>query len=143
MNFKKPAEKLEQFLKEELQNKLPLVLLSNGSLVLEKFVIKQTKDNSWSLARIKGDCLDKFNTRSSAIMAAKLYSSNNFVKYSEIKILDQFYYKHQIDSEIFKLRHKTTKDLEKKDLYLARFLEAKQNADYAKSQIASRFKMMF
>jgi hypothetical protein len=143
MNFKKQAKQLEQFLDEEFKDKIPLALLPNGTIAYGNFLIKQTKNKEWHLTRSNGTYLDTFNVKSSAIIAAKLYGVNNFVKYSELKILDQLYYKNNTDAEIFKCKYKTTKDTDKRDLYLARFLYSSQYATYAKEQIASRFKMLF
>ena len=143
MNFKKQAKQLEQFLEEEFEQKTPLALLPNGSIAYGPFLIKQNKKKEWQLSRANGILIDTFNVKSCAIMAAKIYGSSNFNKYSELKILDQLYFKNHTDSEIFKQRYTTTKDNEKRDLYLARFLQSEQHATYARQEIASRFKMMF
>lgn len=143
MNFKKQAKQLEQFLDEEFKEKIPLALLPNGNIAYGNLVIKQNKNKQWQLTRVNGVYLDSFNTKSSAIIAAKLYSLNRFSTYSELKILDQLYHKNITDAEIFKYRYKSTKEADKKDLYLARFSNSEQNAAYAKEQIASRFKSLF
>lgn len=143
MNFKKQAKQLEQFLEEELKDKVLLALLPNGSIAYGNFLIRQSKNKEWQLTRANGTYLDTFNTKSSAIIAAKLHGASAFAKYSELKILDQLYYKSYADAEIFKQRYKTTKDSEKRDLYLARMSNAEQYATYAKEQIASRFKRLF
>jgi hypothetical protein len=143
MNFKKQAKQLEHFLEEEFKQKTPLALLPNGNIAYGNFLIKQNKLKEWQLCRPGGFILDTFNVKSCAIIAARLYGSNSFSKYSELKILDQLYYKNYSDSEVFKKRYNTTKDYEKRDLYLARFIYSEQYATYAKEQIASRFKMLF
>ncbi len=143
MNFKLQAKQLEKFLEEEFENKQPLALLPNGSVAYKSFLVRQTKKKDWQLTRVNGLLLDTFHIKSCAIMAAKLYGSSNFNKYSELKVLDQLYFKNHVDSEFFKERYNTTKDSEKRDLYLARFLQSERHANYAKEQIASRFKMMF
>lgn len=143
MNFKQQARQLEKFLEEEFEQKLPLALLPNGSIAYGQFIIKQNKKKEWLLSRANGLLLDTFNVKSCAIMAAKIYGSNNFNKYSELKVLDQLFFKNHTDSEFFKERYTTTKDTDRRDLYLARFIQSKQYADYAKQQIASRFKLMF
>lgn len=143
MNFKKQAKQLEQFLDDEFKQKVPLALLPNGSIAYGNFLVKQNKKKEWQLSRAGGLPFDSFNIKSSAIMAAKFYSSNNFSRYSELKLLDQLYFKNHTDAELFKQRYTTTKDLDKRDLYLARFIQSEQHATYAKEQIASRFKMLF
>lgn len=143
MNFKKQARKLETFLDEEFKNCLPIALLADGSMAYNGFVVKRNKLEQWQLARARGLPLDTFNVKSCAIIAAKLYGAGRFEKYSELKILDNLYHKNHTDAVIFKQRYTTTKDLDKRDLYVARYIDAEQHADYAKAQIASKFKMLF
>lgn len=143
MNFKRTAEKLEKFLEEELTRTPPIALLHDGSLVYNNFIIKKNCKQEWELKRASGNVLDTFNLKSIAIGAAKLYSSNNFKYYNEIKILDTMYAKNSADADRFKIRYQTTNDLELRDLYVARHVEAKVNADFAKKQIVKQFKTLF
>jgi hypothetical protein len=143
MNFKKQARQLETFLDEEFKSKLPIALLADGSLAYNGFIVKKNKQEQWQLSRAKGLPLDTFNVKSCAIIAAKLYGASRFEKYSELKILDNLYHKNNTDAVTFKQRYTTTKDLDKRDLYVARYVNAEQHANYAKAQIASKFKMLF
>jgi hypothetical protein len=143
MNFKKQARQLETFLDEEFKSKLPIALLADGSLAYNGFIVKKNKQEQWQLSRAKGLPLDTFNVKSCAIIAAKLYGAERFEKYSELKILDNLYHKNNTDAVTFKQRYTTTKDLDKRDLYVARYVNAEQHANYAKAQIASKFKMLF
>lgn len=143
MNFKKQARQLETFLDEEFKSKLPIALLPDGSLAYNGFVVKRNKQDKWQLNRSKGLPLDTFNVKSCAIIAAKLYGAGRFEKYSELKMLDELYHKNHTDTVIFKQRYTTTKDLDKRDLYVARYVNAEHYANYAKAQIASKFKMLF
>ena len=143
MNFKKHAHQLETFLEEEFKQKLPIALLPDGALAYNGFVVKKNKKDQWQLSRAKGLPFDTFNVKSCAIIAAKLYGASRFEKYSELKILDDLYHKNHTDAVTFKQRYTTTKDLDKRDLYVARYINAEQHANYAKSQIASKFKMLF
>jgi hypothetical protein len=143
MNFKKQARQLETFLEEEFKNKLPIALLPDGSLAYNGFIVKRDKQEQWQLNRVKGLPLDTFNVKSCAIIAAKLYGAGRFEKYSELKILDNLYHKNHTDAVTFKQRYTTTKDLDKRDLYVARYIDAEHHANYAKAQIASKFKMLF
>jgi hypothetical protein len=143
MNFKRQANKLELFLKEELDSRPPVAILENGSLAYKDFIIKQNKKEIWCLYRAKGFLIDKFSLKATSLMAAKLYSLNNFSLYNEIKILDSFYIKHHTDAVIFKHLCNKTKDTELKDLYITRFELSKSKSDYAKQQIANKFKALF
>lgn len=143
MNFKYQAEKLENFLEENFQKNIPVAVLSNGNLVYKNFVIKKNSQDKWELIRFKGNKLDTFNLKTCAILGAKFYNVNNFSRYNELKILDSFYFKHQIDSEIYKKRYDQTQDLALKDMFMARLSESKQQADYAKEKIISKFKALF
>ena len=143
MNFKRTAEKLEQFLEEELTKKPPIALLPDGSLAYNNFIIKKNSKQQWDLKRPGGNVLDSFNLKSTAISAAKFYGNNNFKYYNEIKILDSVYAKNIEDADRFKVRYQTTKDIELRDLYIARHVEARANADYAKKQIVKQFKTVF
>jgi hypothetical protein len=143
MNFKKQARQLETFLEEEFKSKLPIALLPDGSLAYNNFIVKRNKAQQWQLSRPKGSALDLFNVKSCAIIAAKLYGRNAFSKYAELKILDELYHKNHTDALAFKERYQTTKDLDKRDVYVARYIQSKQNAEYAKAQISSKFKMLF
>jgi hypothetical protein len=143
MNFKKQAYQLEKFLEDELIKKPPITVLSNGSLVYNNFIIDKTSIESWSLKRRGGNLLDTFNLKASAIAAANLYSRNNFKNYSSLKILDEMYFKHSTDANRYKNRYQTTNDLDLRDLFISRYMESKERADYAKQQIVTQFRTMF
>lgn len=143
MNFKRTAQQLEKLLEEELTRKPPIVLLPDGSLAYNNFIIKKNHNQQWDLKRPGGYVIDTFNLKSTAISAAKFYNTNNFKYYSDIKILDSVYTKNVLDADMFKIRYQTTKDLELRDLYIARHVEARAQADYAKKQIVKQFKTVF
>lgn len=143
MNIKRQAEKLEKYLDEEFKHNLPVVQMSDKSLVYKNFKIKRDKKGYWILGRVGGNNLDKFNLKTCALIAVKLYSANNLSKYNEIKNLDNYYQKNSNDSEVYRYIYKKTKDLVKKDTCLWRWEISDQRARYAKSQIVTKFKMMF
>jgi hypothetical protein len=143
MNSKNAAKKLEQFLDEELKNKPPIVLLSDGSIAYNNFIIKKNSKEQWNIKRRGGAILDTFNLKVSAIAATKFYGVNNFKNYNELKILDGVYSKNALDADRFKRRYKTTKDFILRDVFVARYVEANEQANYAKQQISSRFKSLF
>lgn len=143
MNIKRQAEKLEKYLNEEFKSNLPIVVLSDKSLIYNSFKIKQDKRGYWVLSRVGGNVIDKFNLKACALIAARFYNANNLNKYNEIKNLDTDYQKNSNDSEIFKYIYKKTSDSVKKDTCLWRWEISDRRAQYAKSQIVTKFKLMF
>jgi hypothetical protein len=143
MNFKKQAERLENFLEEEFKKELPIALLSDGSLVYADFRIKRNKQGSWNLYRLKGFLVDKFNLKACALMAAKHYTNNKLTAYNEIKQLDSRYQQNATDATIFKHRYTTVKDLDRRDLALWRWELTDSRARRTKVEIAAKFKSMF
>jgi len=143
MNFKRQAERLEQYLEAEFKDTLPIAVLPNGSIVYKNFKIKQNKRGNYSLYRIGGNLIDTFNLKACALMAAKYYSVNNLSPYSEVKNLDNHYHQNSTDAEIFKHKYKTYKDLDKRDLALWRWELTSERAKRTKSQIEAKFKAMF
>lgn len=143
MNFKRQAEKLENYLSEEFKKKLPIAVLPNGALVYENFIVKKTKNNQWALYQARGFKIDTFNLKACALMAAKYYSKNRLTDYNEVVNLDQFYQRNATDADIFKHRYDNTKDLVRKDLALWRWEITTARAKATKQQIAFKFRQMF
>ena len=94
MNFKRQAERLEQYLEAEFKDTLPIAVMANGSVVYKNFKIKQNKRGNYSLYRIGGNFIDKFNLKACALMAAKYYSVNSLTPYNEVKDLDNNYHQN-------------------------------------------------
>jgi hypothetical protein len=143
MNFKKQAEKLENFLEEEFKKELPIALLNDGSLVYAGFRIKPNNQGTWNLLRVGGYLVDRFNLKACALMAAKYFSINKLTAYNEIKQLDSSYQQNATDATIFKHRYITVKDLDRRDLALWRWELTDSRARQAKTKIAAKFKSMF
>lgn len=143
MNIKRQAEKLERYLDEEFKHNLPVVQLSDKSLIYKNFKIKQDKTGYWILSRVKGNIIDKFYLKVCALLAAQFYSTNHLNRYNEVKNLDSVYQKNSVDSDIFKYYYKKTSDKIKKDTCLWRWEISHDKAQIAKTQIVSKFKLMF
>jgi hypothetical protein len=143
MNFKRTAEKLENFLDDEFKGKDPIAILKDGSLVYKGFKVKQNKQRSWNLYQFSSYTIDTFNLKACALMAAKLYSTNNIVGYMQIKNLDTTYSYNVTDAEMFKYLGSKTKDIEKKDLYLWRWEITSNRANRTKQEISNKFRSMF
>jgi len=143
MNFKKQAKKLESFLDGEFSQKMPVAILDDGNLLYKDFKIKQNKIGKWTLRKIKGFELDQFNLKACALIGARYYKSSTFDKYDEIKMLDELYFKHFSDAQIFRNNYEKTKDVVRKDTSLWRWEIASSRARYAKHQIVTKFKILF
>ncbi len=142
MNLKRHAKNLEQVFEQEIKKELPIALLPDGSLMFEKYRIKQNKQHTWELIS-NGHKIDTFNLKACALMAAKLYGKNRLIAYNEIKILDQKYQNNVNDSEIFKFRYTTTKDVERRDMFLWRWELTRTRARVAKQEISNKFRSLF
>jgi len=143
MNFKKQARKLESFLDDEFSQKMPVAILQDGSMLYKDFKIKQNKIGKWTLRKTKGFEIDQFNLKACALIGARLYNTNGFNKYNEIKILDELYHKNSVDAQIFKNNYEKTTDAVRKDTSLWRWEISKDRALYAKQQIVTKFKILF
>lgn len=143
MNFKKEAEKLESFLEEELRANVPLVVLPDKTIVYKTFKIKRNKIGDWDLKHSNNDIIDSFKLKTSAILAAKYYEISDFNKYNNIKMLDSLYWINVSDTNFFKQRFLTTKDLDRKDIYLSRWVLTRSRTRRYKDEISSLFSRTF
>jgi len=143
MNFNNHITKFENFLEKEVKNSNLVVSLSNGVTVYKDFSVRLSKKGDYILSRSHGSILDKFNLKTSALLAAKMYESNDFSKLAELKILDNLYQKNYLESVFYKTRYKNSKNSESSDLYLARLSTLDSKIEYAKHQIASKFRALF
>lgn len=144
MNFKRQAEKLENFLNEEFSKNLPIAQFPNGTVVYNGFKIKKNKSDTWVLYKSNvANPIEYFNLKACALLAAKYYEKNNINKLNEIKGLDQLYQQNYNDSVIFKHRFKTSKDVDRRDLALWRWEVTNLRANEIKAKIAHMFRLTF
>ena len=143
MNYMKQAEKLERFLEDEFTKKIPIVILPNKDLIYKRFRIHKNKAGSWEFRHISGDLIDKFNLKATAVLAAKFYNNSRFDKYNEIKNLDTGYWNNSLDSVRFKNRLNDTAQVEKKQLYAARYSVTASRASRYKEEISTIFRNNF
>lgn len=139
MNIKKQAQKLEQLLEDELKTKVPLLPLKDGSIVYKTYKIKKDNNNNWNLTHFKGDLVDTFNLKASAILAAKYHNSNQLTHYNHVKNLDIKYWTNSNDAYIFNKKFKTSKDITKKMIYVSRYELTNSRAVHCKQEIISLF----
>jgi len=145
MTIKQVAKKLEKFL-EDVNDIMPLTILSDGSVAYKNYVIKKNKDSSWTLSRIQNQSkifIEIFNLKSSALLAANYHRTNRIDLLIETKILDEHYWANYNDHLNFKELYKKTKDLVKRDLYLWRGELTRDRADYYRDKISNAFATSF
>lgn len=142
MNFKNQAHKLEGFLEEEFKLKTPLLVLKDQTVVYKNYKIKKNSNHQWNLI-LDGSVLGVFKLRAGAIIAAKCHDKTDFARLNEIKILDFQYWQHSVDEHIFHYKFDTTKDADKRDIFLARWELARDRAKVYRSKISSLFRSTF
>lgn len=143
MTPKHKIRELEKFVTEEIKNKIPLIAVSDNVLIYKNIKIKKTKNGNWTLFSVFGDKIAEFKIKSTASLAAKFYHKTDFKNFNLIKILDSQYWHSATDAEIFKYKCQTSKDVEKRDLFTARYELSKHRADRYKQEITSMFKVNF
>lgn len=135
---------LKKFVEQELETKLPVKILPDQSIIYKKFRIKKNKQNKWNLRYLSNnDIIDSFNTKSSALLAAKFYDGYHFSKFVEIKELDRKWHANLVDIDIFKHKISSTKDFDKKSIFETRLDLSQRRYNLYKEEIAIRLKTEF
>jgi hypothetical protein len=145
MTIKQAAKKLEKFL-EDVDDIMPLTLLSDGNVAYKNYVIEKNKDATWTLSRIQNQSkifIEVFNLKSSTLLAAKQHRHDQIMDLHRICDLDQRYWSNHTDSVHFKERYKHTKDEVKRDIFLWRYEQTRDRADYYKKEITQAFNQAF
>jgi hypothetical protein len=129
---------------DELQAKLPITRMPNGSIVYKDYLVKETKDKNWGIYRIKTrELVEVYFLKTCALMAAKAYSNTRMEKYFEIKRLDNQYWANYSDTLIFTKNIKTAKDYDRYLILLNRLEHSKTQAEHFKEEISRMFKWSF
>jgi hypothetical protein len=135
---------LKKFVENEIKVNLHVTILPDQSLVYKKYRIKKTKNNTWELKQIKSsDIISYFNTKSSALLAAKFYDNQYFNKFIEIKELDRKLISNLVDIEIYKTRLNSNIDYEKRLLFEIKLDMCQRRYSHCKKEIAGRLKTEF
>lgn len=144
MNLNSKAKQLENLIVQDIGSLMPVTVLNDKSLAYKKYRIVKNKQGLFELRYLKtNDFINKFRTKTSALLAAKFYDKNNFVRLNEVKRLDECYHTNLTDSEVFRYRVQTTKDLDRKDLFQWRFEITNQRARKYKEELTRMFKTHF
>ena len=81
--------------------------------------------------------------KATALLAAKFYDVSRFDKYNEVKNLDTGYWNNSLDAVRFRQRCNESKDLNKKELYAARWVVTDSRSKRYKEQISTLFRNNF
>jgi hypothetical protein len=140
----KEIKELANAFSDELQAKLPITRMPNGSIVYKDYLIKETKNKNWGLYHIRTrELIDTYFLKTCALMSAKAYANTRMEKYFEIKRLDNQYWANYSDTVIFAKNIKTAKDYERYLILLNRLEHSKTLADHFKEEISRMFKWSF
>lgn len=142
MYYKKKSRQLEKILADEVKNSSPITVVDNKTIIYKNYQIVQDEDTMWSLIK-NTTTIDRFNLKSSALIAAKCYNFTSLSKLQEIKSLDNKYWANLSDSEMFRSRYENSKDLDKKDIYYARWQVTYNRVKFYKHKITQKFKLYF
>lgn len=128
----------------ELNQKLPVTVRPDGSIVYKDYYIKSKKNGNWALYDIRSrDQIDEFFLKTCALMAAKAYYQTNLEKFMEIKRLDSSYWANQCDNLVFRSNIKKAKDFERYLILLNRLEETELQMSYFKDEISRMFQWSF
>ena len=137
------VKELKKHIEREIHKSLPVSILPDKSIVYKKYRIKHNK-TKWELTyQHTGDVIEKFYTKTSALLAAKFYDGYNFSKYINIKDLDRRYQNNLSDIEIYNEQIRRTSDIEKKDILINRKELSEQRISLYREEIAVQFKNEF
>ena len=140
----KEIKELANAFNDELQAKLPITRMPNGSIVYKDYLVKETKDKNWGIYHIKTrELVEVYFLKTCALMAAKAYSNTRMEKYFEIKRLDNQYWANYSDTLIFTKNIKTAKDYDRYLILLNRLEHSKTQAEHFKEEISRMFKWSF
>jgi hypothetical protein len=147
---KKPSNKpkmikqlAEQF-QSELDQKLPITVLPDGSSVFKGYLIKKNKLENWGLYHLDSKSLiEQFYLKTTALMGAKAYSRTDLNRFFEIKRLDNRYWANYCDTQIHKQHIKTATEFDRYLIILNKLEDSQSKEAYYKEEISKMFKWSF
>ena len=135
---------MAQQFEQELNKSLPIAIQPDGSVVYKTFYIKQQANGNWGVHHIKThDLVEQYFLRSCALMAAKAYDKVNIERFIEIKRLDNRYWAHHADYEIFKTNIKKAKDFNRYLILLNKLEHSETQLKHYREEISRMFKGSF
>lgn len=145
MTIDKAVTKFNKLL-NDVNKIMPAVILDDGSVAYNNYIIRKNKIGQWDLIQVGKrlrNNIASFYLKSSALMAAKQHRYNQIMAMHRIRDLDQRYWSSYVDSTHFKERYKHTKDEAKRDIFLWRYEQSRDRADYYKQEITQAFNYAF
>ena len=140
----KTIKELASYFDKELQTKLPISVLPDGSLVYKNFLVRQLDNENWGVFNIESrDLVNQYYLKSCALVAAKAYNYKHFNKYFEIENLDKKYQTNYHNFLVLKNNIKSVSDSEKYHVMLTRLEESSQQAYYYKQLISRLLRRTF
>jgi len=144
MSIDRAVDKFESLLKDV--DKLMPALLKDGSIGYHNYIVKRNKIGLYELIQIGKkfkNNIGSYYLKSSALMAARQHRYNRIMELSRTKDLDQRYWSNYMDAVNFKDMYKRTKDEVKRDVFLWRYEQARDRAEYYKQEITQAFSYAF
>jgi hypothetical protein len=140
----KVIKELAVHFEEDLNKSMPISIQPDGSIVYKKYLIKQLANKSWGLYHIQSrDLVETFYLKTSALLAAKAYSSTFLDRYFEIKRLDSGYWANFMQSEISRSQLKSPVDLSRYIIILNKFEDSLYETERYKTSISTMFRNSF
>lgn len=129
---------------KELNAKLPLTVLPNGSVAYKNFLVKSIPNGNWGMFNIQNkELIEQFFLKSCAIMAAQAYDKTHIEKFFEIKRLDNRYWASHCDTKIYQHNIKKTKEFERYLILLNKLEQSNAQEAFYKEEISRMFRWAF
>jgi hypothetical protein len=144
MSIDRAVDKFEKLLKEV--DKLMPAVLKDGTIGYHNYVIKKNKIGLYELIQVGKNLknnIGSFYLKSSALIAARQHRYNRIMELAQTKDMDQRYWSNHMDAVNFKDMYKRTKDEVKRDIFLWRYEQARDRAEYYKQEITQAFTYAF
>ena len=121
-------------------------VLKDGTIGYHNYVIKKNKIGLYELIQVGKNLknnIGSFYLKSSALIAARQHRYNRIMELAQTKDMDQRYWSNHMDAVNFKDMYKRTKDEVKRDIFLWRYEQARDRAEYYKQEITQAFTYAF
>lgn len=145
MTIDRAVEKFDNLLKD-VNKIMPLTVLKDGTVCYYNYVVRKNKIGLWECSQVGKKLKNNVGTfylRSSAILAANHHKHSRVGDLELTKNMDQRYWSNYIDSLNFNSLYKKTNDEVKRDVFLWRWEQCRDRADYYRDEITYRFSHLF
>lgn len=143
-NKKQVVKELAEHFQAELNSKLPVSILPDGSTVYKDFLVKQNNTGNWELYHRRNRTLiEQYFLKSCALMAAKAYSTTSLNTFFEIKRMDNKYWTSYSDNQTYRKNIKSAKELDRYIILLNKLEDSEHKTQHYKEVISRMFKWSF